>query len=319
MVVAVTAKPVVAQNIFTGEPIANIRVEGNQRIESETVLSYMQLSPGDPFEAQRIDRALKNLFASGLFADVSLRREGDDLVVTVVENPIINRLAFEGNSRIKDEELQNEVQLRPRVVYTATKVQADAKRILDIYRRSGRFAATVEPKVIPLDQNRVDLVFEIHEGDITEVRRIDFVGNTVFSDSDLRGVILTQESAWYRFLSASDTYDPDRLTVDREALRNFYLKEGYADFRVISSVAELSPDRNAFFITFTVEEGERYTFGAIDVRTTLKDLDPESLRHDISTIEGDWYNAEEVEGTVNRISDAVGDFGYAFVEVRPEA
>src|SRR5262247_4161849 len=175
--------PVAAQNIFTGEPIANIRVEGNQRIEAETVLSYMQLSPGDRFEAARIDKALKNLFASGLFADVSLRREGDDLVVTVVENPIINRLAFEGNSHIKDADLQNEVQLRPRVVYTATKVQADAKRILDIYRRSGRFSATVEPKVIPLDQNRVDLVFEINEGEVTEVRRIDFVGNNNFSDS----------------------------------------------------------------------------------------------------------------------------------------
>src|SRR5215813_1829794 len=257
MVVVVAARPAVAQNIFTGEPIANIRVEGNQRIEAETVLSYMQLSAGDKFEATRIDKALKNLFA-----DVTFRREGNDLVVTVVENPIINRLAFEGNSHIKDADLQNEVQLRPRVVYTATKVQADAKRILDIYRRSGRFAATVEPKVIPLDQNRVDLVFEIHEGDITEVRRIDFVGNKVFDDSELRTQILTKESAWYRFLSTSDTYDPDRLTVDRENLRNFYLKNGYADFRVVSSVAELSPDRNAFFITFTVDEGERYKLDA---------------------------------------------------------
>ncbi len=318
VVVAVTAMPVAAQNIFTGEPIANIRVEGNQRIEAETVLSYMQLSPGDKFDAARVDKALKNLFASGLFADVSFRREGDDLVVTVVENPIINRLAFEGNSHIKDADLQNEVQLRPRVVYTATKVQADAKRILDIYRRSGRFAATVEPKVIPLDQNRVDLVFEIHEGDVTEVRRIDFVGNKVFSDSDLRGEILTKESAWYRFLSSNDTYDPDRLTVDREALRNFYLKEGYADFRVISSVAELSPDKNAFFITFTVEEGERYTFGPINVKTTLKDLDPASLRDDISTVEGEWYDAGEVEKTINNISDKVGNLGYAFVEVKPE-
>jgi len=318
VVAAAIAAPAHAQNMFTGEPIADIRVEGNQRIEAETVLSYMQLSPGDAFDAERIDRALKNLFSSGLFADVTLRRDGDDLIVTVVENPIINRLAFEGNSRINDEDLQNEVQLRPRVVYTATKVQADARRILDIYRRSGRFAATVEPKVIPLDQNRVDLVFEIQEGDITEVRRIDFVGNQVFSDSELRDEILTQETAWYRFLSSNDTYDPDRLTVDREALRNFYLKEGYADFRVLSSVAELSPDRNAFFITFTVEEGERYEFGAINVKTTLKDLDPESLRDDISTVEGDWYNADEVEKTINRISDKVGDLGYAFVEVKPE-
>jgi len=318
MVSAVAAMPVAAQNIFTGEPIANIRVEGNQRIEAETVLSYMQLSPGDKFESARVDKALKNLFASGLFADVSFRREGDDLVVTVVENPIINRLAFEGNSHIKDADLQNEVQLRPRVVYTATKVQADAKRILDIYRRSGRFAATVEPKVIPLDQNRVDLVFEIHEGDVTEVRRIDFVGNKVFSDSDLRDEILTKESAWYRFLTSNDTYDPDRLTVDREALRNFYLRNGYADFRVVSSVAELSPDKNAFFITFTVEEGERYAFGPINVKTTLKDLDPASLRDDISTVEGDWYDAGEVEKTINAISDKVGDLGYAFVEVKPE-
>ena len=314
----VASQPSGAQDMFTGEPIANIRVEGNQRIEADTVVSYMQLSPGDKFEATKIDRALKNLFGSGLFADVSFRREGNDLIVHVVENPIINRLAFEGNSKIKDADLQNEVQLRPRVVYTATKVQADAKRILDIYRRSGRFAATVEPKVIPLDQNRVDLVFEIHEGDVTEVRRIDFVGNKIFDDSELRSQILTKESAWYRFLSTSDTYDPDRLTVDRENLRNFYLKNGYADFRVVSSVAELSPDRNAFFITFTVEEGERYKFGPINIKSTLKDLDPESLRKELSTVEGDWYNADELDKTITRLSDRVGDLGYAFVEVKPE-
>jgi len=318
LVALLASQQSVAQEMFTGEPIANIRVEGNQRIEADTVISYMQLSAGDRFEAAKIDRALKNLFASGLFADVSFRREGNDLVVHVVENPIINRLAFEGNSHIKDADLQNEVQLRPRVVYTATKVQADAKRILDIYRRSGRFAATVEPKVIPLDQNRVDLVFEIHEGDITEVRRIDFVGNKVFDDSELRTQILTKESAWYRFLTTSDTYDPDRLTVDRENLRNFYLKNGYADFRVVSSVAELSPDRNAFFITFTLEEGERYKFGTINIKSTLKDLDPESLRKEISTVEGDWYNADEVDKTITRLSDRVGDLGYAFVEVKPE-
>ena len=317
--VLIASYPSAAQNnMFTGEPIANIRVEGNQRIEADTVISYMQLSSGDRFDAAKIDRALKNLFGSGLFADVSFRREGNDLIVHVVENPIINRLAFEGNSHIKDADLQNEVQLRPRAVYTATKVQADAKRVLDIYRRSGRFAATVEPKVIPLDQNRVDLVFEIHEGDVTEVRRIDFVGNKVFDDSELRSQILTKESAWYRFLTTADTYDPDRLTVDRENLRNFYLKNGYADFRVVSSTAELSPDRNAFFITFTVDEGERYKFGSINIKTTLKDLDPESLRKELSTVEGDWYNADEVDKTITRLSDRVGDLGYAFVEVKPE-
>lgn len=306
-----------AQSISSGDPIQEIRVEGNQRIEPETVRSYMQINPGDPFDAQRIDQALKNLFATGLFADVNFRRDGDALVVTVTENPIINKLAFEGNQRLDDDALQQEVQLRPRVVYTQARVQADVKRILDLYRRSGRFAATVEPKIIKLDQNRVNLVFEINEGDVTEVRRIDFVGNKVFSDSDLRDEIVTQEYAFYRFLNTNDTYDPDRLTVDKEALRKFYLANGYADFRVVSAVAELSPDQEAFFITFTVEEGERYKLGTVDIKTTLKDLDPETLRGDISTSEGDWYNADLVDESVQAISDRVGSLGYAFVDVRP--
>jgi outer membrane protein insertion porin family len=306
-----------AQSISSGDPIQEIRIEGNQRIEPETVRSYMQINPGDPFDAQRIDQALKNLFATGLFADVNFRRDGNALVVDVTENPIINKLAFEGNQRIDDDALQQEVQLRPRVVYTQARVQADVKRILDLYRRSGRFAATVEPKIINLDQNRVNLVFEINEGEVTEVRRIDFVGNKVFSDSDLRDEVITQEYAFYRFLSTTDTYDPDRLTLDKEALRKFYLAEGYADFRVVSAVAELSPDQEAFFITFTVEEGERYKLGTVDIKTTLKDLDPESLRGSVETDEGDWYNADLVDESVQAIADQVGSLGYAFVDVRP--
>ena len=306
-----------AQSISSGDPIQEIRIEGNQRIEPETVRSYMQINPGDPFDAQRIDQALKNLFATGLFADVNFRRDGNALVVEVTENPIINKLAFEGNQRIDDDALQQEVQLRPRVVYTQARVQADVKRILDLYRRSGRFAATVEPKIINLDQNRVNLVFEINEGEVTEVRRIDFVGNKVFSDGDLRDEVITQEYAFYRFLSTTDTYDPDRLTLDKEALRKFYLSEGYADFRVVSAVAELSPDQEAFFITFTVEEGERYRLGTVDIKTTLKDLDPETLRGSVETDEGDWYNADLVDESVQAIADQVGSLGYAFVDVRP--
>jgi outer membrane protein insertion porin family len=307
----------VAQTITSGDPIQQIVIEGNQRIESDTIRSYMELNPGDPFDAARVDKALKNLFATGLFADVNLRRDGNNLVVTVVENPIINKLAFEGNSRISDDSLSNEVQLKPRQVYTQTRVQADVKRILDLYRRSGRFAATVDPKVIKLDQNRVNLVFEINEGDVTQVERIDFVGNKHFSDSTLREQIATKESAFYRFLSTTDTYDPDRLTVDKEDLRKFYLSEGYADFRVISSVAELSPDQEAFFITFTVEEGERYKLGKVDIKTTLKDLDPKTLWSDVTTEEGDWYDASKVDDTVQALSDRVGSLGYAFVDVRP--
>src|SRR6185369_4037797 len=251
------------------------------------------------------------------FAYVHLRRDTNNLVVSVVENPIINKLAFEGNDKIKDEQLTQEVQLKPRQVYTQTRVQADVKRILDLYRRSGRFAATVDPKVIKLDQNRVNLVFEINEGDVTQVERIDFVGNKEFSDSNLRDQIVTKESAFYRILSTTDTYDPDRLTVDKENLRKFYLSEGYADFRVVSAVAELSPDQEAFFITFTVEEGERYKLGKVDVQTTLKDLDPLTLQSDLTTEEGDWYNQSKVDETVQALSDRVGSLGYAFVDVRP--
>jgi outer membrane protein insertion porin family len=316
-VVGAGASSAWAQTITSGDPIEQVVIEGNQRIEADTIRSYMEINPGDLFDAAKVDRALKNLFATGLFADVHLRRDQNNLVVAVVENPIINKLAFEGNDRIKDEQLTQEVQLKPRQVYTQTRVQADVKRILDLYRRSGRFAATVDPKVIKLDQNRVNLVFEINEGDVTQVERIDFVGNKQFTDTDLRDEILTKESAFYRILSTTDTYDPDRLTVDKENLRKFYLSEGYADFRVLSAVAELSPDQEAFFITFTVEEGERYKLGKVDLKTTLKDLDPKTLMVDVTTKEGDWYDASKVDDTVQAISDHVGNLGYAFVDVRP--
>ena len=253
--------PAVAQS---GDFVREIIVEGAQRIEPETVRSYLLIREGDRFDAKRIDRSLKSLFATGLFADVTMRREGDALVITLVENPVINRIAFEGNKALDDEVLSAEMSLRPRVIYTRTKVQNDVKRILTIYRLGGRFAATVEPKVIELAQNRVDLVFEINEGEPTDIQRIRFVGNRAFSDSRLREVIRTKESRWWRFLSSDDTYDPDRLTLDRELLRRFYLNNGYGDFRVASAVAELTPDRRARSITFTVEEAARYRFGKIE-------------------------------------------------------
>jgi len=309
------AGPVIAQTRFA--EIRDIQITGNQRVEAETVLSYLQVRTGDPFDPERLDRSLKSLFATGLFADVTLNREGDVLVVRVVENPIINRLAFEGNRRLKDEDIEREVQLRPRTVFTRSRVQADVKRILELYRRSGRFGATVEPKVIQLPQNRVDLVFEINEGPVTKIRSIQFVGNKRFSDGDLREAIRTRESAWWRILTSDDTYDPDRLTFDREQLRRFYLSKGYADFRVVSAIAELTPDQQAFVITFTIEEGDRYRFGKIDVQSQIRDLDPKQISEAVQTEEGDWYNADLVDRTVDRLTDAAGSLGYAFVDIRP--
>jgi outer membrane protein insertion porin family len=301
-----------------GGVIATVRIEGIQRIEADTVRSYLLLHAGDAWDADRVDRSLKALYATGLFADVKLVREGDTLVVRVVENPIINRIAFEGNSKIADKDLNTEIQLRPRVVYTRTRVQNDVRRILELYRRQGRFAATVEPKVIQLSENRVDLVFEINEGASTGVRSINFVGNRQFGDGTLRGVVETKESRWYRFLSTSDTYDPDRLTYDRELLRKFYLAEGYADFRVVSAVAELTPDRDGFIVTFSIEEGERYHFGKIDVDIKLKDLPREAVLPLLTVQTGEWYNADMVERSIAVLTDALGNRGYAFVEVKPE-
>lgn len=301
-----------------GGVVRRIVVEGAQRIEPDTVRTYLLVQEGDAFDPARIDRSLKSLFATGMFADVTLRREGDTLVITVVENPIINRIAFEGNRHIEEDALKSEVTLKPRVIYTRTKVQNDVARILTLYRRSGRFAATVEPKIIQLEQNRVDLAFEINEGEATKVRSVRFVGNREYSDSDLRGAIRTKESRWWRFFSSDDTYDPDRLTVDRELLRRYYLAEGFADFRVASAVAELTPDRKDFFITYTLEEGPRYKFGNIDVDVHLRDLKKESLSQSIEKVEaGDWYNADHVEDTIDALTDDVGTLGYAFVDVRP--
>lgn len=297
--------------------VSDIEIVGNQRIDAATVRSYMRIEAGDIVDSERVDRALKELFATGLFADVTIRREGGRLVVNVVENPIINRLAFEGNRRIDDDTLLAEVQLRPRVVYTLRRIQNDVQRIIQVYRRSGRFAATVEPKVIQLAQNRVDLVFEIAEGPLTRIRRIAFIGNREFSDGKLRGAIATKESRFYRFLTGGDTYDPDRLTADRDLLRRFYLERGFADFRVVSAVAELSADREDFFVTFSVDEGQQYDFGEIEVETTLKNLDPAGLRGVITTIPTETYNAEEVENTIQNITFEVGRVGFAFVDVVP--
>ena len=307
-----------AQELSLTDVVRDIEVEGNQRIEPETIRSYMTIRIGDPFDPGLIDRSLKSLFATGLFADVVLRREASALVVRVVENPIINRVAFEGNDKFEDDSLESEVQLRPRMVYTRTRVQNDVQRLIELYRRTGRFAATVEPKVIRLSDNRVDLVFEIDEGPITEVRKIAFVGNEKFSDGELREVVQTQESKWWRFLTSADVYDPDAITFDRELLRRFYLSHGYADFRVMSAVAELTRDREAFFITIMIEEGARYRFGGVEVDSQLRDLPAGWLVPFLTTSPGDWYNADAVESTIQILTDEVGNLGYAFVDIQPD-
>lgn len=306
-----------AQASLSGGIIQDIRIEGTQRIEPATVRSYMVLQPGDVFNADRVDESLKALFATGLFADVTLGREGDTLVVRIVENPIINRVVFEGNKRVKTEDLQAEVQLRPRLVFTRTRVQQDVQRMLEIYRRNGRFASRIDPKIVQLEQNRVDLVFEIDEGPLTGIQQISFINNNKFDEDELRDVMVTKESRWWRFLSSNDTYDPDRLAYDGEQIRRFYLRNGYADFRLMSKVAELTPDRENFYITMALDEGKRYKFGKIELSSRIPDIDLEPLREVLEPKEGEWFNADLIESTINKLQAKLGDQQYAFVQVDP--
>jgi outer membrane protein insertion porin family len=315
---AATATPAdTALGAGGGPPVRNIVVEGTQRSEPSTVLSYMVIRVGDSYTAAAADRSLKALFATGLFADVKMTWDGATLQVRVVENPILNQIVFEGNDAIAETELTKEVQVKPRMVFTRARVQADVQRIIEIYRRQGYFAATVEPKIIQRPQNRVDLVFEIREGPTTGVARIRFIGNRVFNDDDLKSQIATAESVWWKFLATEDNYDPDRLTFDREQLRRFYLDHGYADFRVISAVAELTPDRSDFFVTYTVSEGEQYKFGAIQVESGIKELKAEDLLPLVKTFTGDVYNASKIEKSIEALTFAAGSRGFVFIDIHP--
>ena len=299
------------------DTITAVRVEGNQRVEGRTILSYLGLKAGNHFTQEEIDSGLKNLFATGFFADVKLLRDGTTLIVQVAENPVISQVAFEGNERIETKDLEKEVELQPRSVYSRDKVQSDVKRILDIYRRSGRYSATVEPKLIKKDRNLVDLAYEISEGPVARVEKISFIGNEKFDSGTLRSAIRTEEARWYKFLTDDDKYDPDRLLYDQELLRRFYVNEGYADFQVKSAHAELSPQRDAFYLTFVIEEGPQYNFGKIEVINQLKDKAPD-FSQAITTKSGETYDASKVEATIDAMTKELGNQGYAFVDIQPK-
>ncbi|MFL0585714.1 MULTISPECIES: outer membrane protein assembly factor BamA [Sphingomonas] len=299
--------------------IRSLRVEGSQRIEPDTALSYTKLRIGQPYTNESLDQAIKDLYASDLFADVTVAgAETGDIVLRVRENPIINRVILEGNKRLKDDKITKEIKLKPRQVFTRSAVRQDVARIVELYRRQGRFGASVEPKMVSLDQNRVDVVFEISEGPKSKVRQINIIGNEVFDDDKLREQMATKQARFFRLLSSNTTYDQDRLAYDQQKLRQFYLTEGYADFRVTSAVAELTPDKEDFIITYVVEEGPRYKFGDITVDSDIRDFDDKALAKTLPLKKGDWYNAKLVEDTVDSLSQTTGLFGYAFTEISPE-
>ena len=300
-----------------GATIRDIRIEGNRRLEPETVRSHMKLSVGEAYDEAKADESIKALYSTGLFSDVRLNRTSTGVVVVVVENPVINQVAFEGNSEVDKAALEAEVQLKSRAVFTRAKAQADVQRIQAVYQRQGRFAASVQPKLIELDNNRVNVVFEINEGQATKVKSISFVGNRAFSDSQLRDIITTIQSGLFDFLKGTNIYDPDRVNLDKELLRQFYLKNGYADARVISANAELDRDGSGFFITFVVEEGQLFDFGAVTIDSKLPGVNTGLLDREITTKTGKIFNAQLLDKTVEALTLKVAEQGFAFGRVRP--
>ncbi len=301
----------------TGTIISSIEVTGTKRLEPETVKHYLTFAPGQRYDESQAAESIKALYATGLFSDVRIRLEGSTVAVGVTENQIVNRVAFEGNKEIKAETLAAEVQTKPRGTLARRRVLTDVQRVLSVYRREGYYAARADPKIIELDHNRADVVFEISEGPQTKVAGINFIGNRSFSDAELRGVIATSESGFLDFLKSGTVYDPDRINADQELLRRFYLKSGFADMRVVSAVADTDRDQKGFFLTFSIDEGPRYTFGATGLDVTLKGLPPEALRDRISGQAGDIYNAQLVDKNVEALTLAAAKKGEPFAQVRP--
>lgn len=297
--------------------IRSIVVTGNRRVEPETVKSYLKFTVGDTYSAFKVDESLQSLFSTGLFSDVAINKTGGTVTVAVDENPVINKVAFEGNVEVDDAALATEVQLKTRAIYTRARVQSDIQRILDLYQVRGIFTAKVEAKIIKLPHNRVNLVFEIVEGASTKVKSINFIGNEAFSDSQLKDVITTGESGLLSFFKSNDIYDPDRLSVDRELVRRFYLQNGYADARVQNAVADIDSEGSAFFITFTVDEGQLYQVGNVDIETTVASVDVNSLRSSVITTPGTIFDATKIDKTVEALTLEVSAQGYAFAQVRP--
>ena len=310
-----------AGTVFSGiaeaETLNTVSIQGTARIENQTVMNYLNLKTGTEINDADLDNATKTLFATGLFSDVNIKMKEGHLHINVTENPIVHEVYFEGNKKLDDDVLKSEIVLKPRTVYTLSKIQNDADRLLEVYKRNGRFGATVTPKIINKDQNRVDVIFEIDEGNKTTVKRINIIGNSKFSDDDLKETMMTKESAWYRFLSSTDTYDPDRLNYDKELLRRFYLQNGYMDFAVKSAVAELTPNKEGFIITIEVDEGKRYKFSDADVKVNLPEYKGKNLKHKIEFKKGQWFNADLVERTITNLNDEFSDLGYAFVDTTP--
>ncbi|MDI2090072.1 outer membrane protein assembly factor BamA [Commensalibacter oyaizuii] len=311
-------KSVGKQVTSKGGIIQSIQVIGNDRVEVPTVLSYMLAQPGDPFNRDLLDRSLKTLYATGLFKDITLHRSGNVLQVKVVENPVINRVAYEGNRKLKDADITKYTSLKARAIYSPALISADRQRILAMYAAKGRYSVTVTPQIIHLSRNRVDVIFKINEGPKTLIEKLAFVGNHAFSEARLSQVTSSKETAWYRFLSSSDEYNPERVKYDGELIRRFYLRNGYVDFKLINATGELSPDHKSFYITYTLQEGPQYRLGKVDARSNLEGVSAQKVKSMVAMRKGQIYDGKEIEDVAKYIQENLQAEGHPFAVVRPE-
>ncbi len=297
------------------EKLKNINISGLHRVEADVVTGHLKIKIGDEIISSRVDESLKRLYETQLFNDVKISVNGTTLNVAVIENATVNQVAFEGNDSISDDILKAEVQVKSRQVFTTDVIKKETQKILEIYQRKGRYAATVEPKIIKRDQNRVDVIFVIQEGVMTNIQRINFIGAQAFSQSELENEIYSKEARWYRFLTATDTYDPERLQTDMHALKKFYAKNGYIKFEGISSGASLLPDKSGFILTFVVNEGQRYKIRNLRYDVKIPGVDIEKIKQEVMIKSGEWYNGDSVERAKLLLTEKLGDQGYAFVNV----
>ena len=297
--------------------VGDIKVAGLERVEPETVISYVDIKKGETVSDEKLNAALKHLYSTGLFEDVAINVNNGTMLIKVSENPVISQVLFDGNDKVDDKMLESEIMLSPRSTYSRAKVQEDVRRILEVYRRSGRYATVVNPEIIRRDQNRVDLIYNIDEGPLAVIDKINFIGNEHYSGKELQEVLMSKESRWYRIFSSSESYDAEKTNYDKELLRRFYLKKGYADFRVVSAVAELSQDKKSFTVTFVVDEGKKYTIRDVDIVSDINDVKGDDYKRFIEVESGDKYNSDRIDKTVTALTDELGKKGFAFVEVEP--
>ena len=315
-VAPVVAPQIVLQPVYAAT-VSRVVIRGNQRVEDETILSYMQLGVGDTIDDELVDESIKSLFQTGLFRDVGVVRQGTSLIVTVSENPLINVVNIEGNREIDDETLLKEVEARERIIFTKARAASDTRRILGVYQKQGFYNVTVTPKLIRLPENRINLVFEVNEGGKTHIDQINFSGNDNFSDGDLKDVIATKEYSKLFFFLRNTTFDADRLAYDKELLRRYYLKNGFADVQIVSADPRIADDGDGFIIDFVVEEGPRYDVADVAINIGDSNLQPDALRAKVKTGVGETYDASKVDKTVENLTLESAKQGFVFAKVDP--